>query len=347
MAIPRPAIRRPLSAVIVSSTSVLGLVLSPLVVPVLVMLDLVRSEPLRRARTWCVVVGVLTVEMLSFLAAGPLWLLHIGRLDGSVAQRRFHALEHWWAGRHLANFRRFAGVRWMVENPNELAGGNSIVIGRHASHADAILPILLFGIEAGHPLRYTLKNDLLWAPAMDVVGNRLPNVFLDRAPAPGSPMTGRLEALTNDLGNHVAVIFPEGTFFTPERLDRAATRIAKTRPELEAAVRSLEHLLPPRPAGTLALMRGAPTADLVLMAHEGMEAFGDLSDIRAALPLREPVRVRVWRISRDEVPTDEDVFVAWLLDRWIDMDRWIEKRVLERRDSGGTPPSLIGAKELP
>ncbi len=111
-------------------------------------------------------------------------------------------------------------------------------------------------------------------------------------------------------------------------------------------MRSLEHLLPPRPAGTQALMEGAPDADLVLVAHEGMEAFGDLAAIRANLPLADPVRVRLWRIARKDVPDDEDAFVTWLLDRWIDMDRWIDERVRERRDGTRPVPELINGQEF-
>ena len=92
-------------------------------------------------------------------------------------------------------------------------------------------------------------------------------------------------------------------------------------------------------------------ADLILVAHEGMEAFGDLAQIRAAVPLRAPVRVRVWRIARADVPADEDAFVTWLMDRWVDMDRWIDARVNERRANDGNPPSstdpaLVDSREF-
>ncbi len=252
----------------------------------------------------------------------------------------------WWSGRHLTSLRRFAGIRWFVENPAEVVDANAIVLARHASHADALLPLLLFGNVGGHHLRYTLKDDLQWSPAMDIVGNLLPHVFVDRSPGPESPLWDRIRHLATGVDDDtVTVIFPEGTFYTPQQLDRAATRIAQTRPDLEAAARSLRHLLPPRPAGTHALLEGAPDADLVLVSHEGMETFGDLASIRANLPLADPVRVRLWRIDRAAVPADEDAFVTWLLDRWIDMDQWIEARVIERRN--GTNSEEQGREFLP
>ncbi|MEM7139468.1 MAG: 1-acyl-sn-glycerol-3-phosphate acyltransferase [Actinomycetota bacterium] len=341
---PRPLIRRPISIATVTIAFTIGSVASVVAVPLLAAVDLAHREPLRRSRTWCLYIGVLFNEVRGLLSAGALILWHLGRLRGAVAQQRLHRLEWRWAKWHIVNLRRFAGLRWMVENPEELDDGNAIVLARHASHADSILPALLFGILGRHQLRYTLKDDLQWSPAMDIVGNLLPNVFVDRSPNDDSPLLGRMRELAAGLDGGVAVIFPEGTFYTAERLDRAATRIGETRPDLAEAARTLEHILPPRPAGTEALLAGAPGADLILLAHEGMEVFGDLADIRRHLPLTTPVRVRLWRIPRHEVPDDD--LAGWLLDRWIDLDRWIEKGVIERRDSEGLPPSLVNATEI-
>jgi 1-acyl-sn-glycerol-3-phosphate acyltransferase len=346
-ALPRPALRRPLSITIVTLATLLGVGASPIVVPALFLVDLVTRADARRTRVWCLVVSVLVMELLGMTAAVALTVWHLGRIDGSLSHSRFHRLEHWWAGRHSANFRRFAGLRWTVENPEQLEHGNAIVVARHASHADAILPLVLFGTSAGHRLLYTLKNDLQWPPALDIVGSRLPNVFVDRSPRHSSSLEDRLVDLGTRIDeHHVAVIFPEGTFFTPQRLDRAASRLAEHRPDLEAAARTLQHLLPPRPAGTLALLRGAPEADLLLLAHVGMEAFSDLTSIRRNLPLQDPVSVRLWRIERSEVPTDENDIETWLLDRWIEVDRWIQERMRERRSSDGNLLSVAGTEEI-
>lgn len=345
--LPRPAIRRPLSITVLSLTFFVSVAATPVVLPVLAVIDLVTRDRMRRSRIWLLYLSVLGNEGLGTWIALAMTAFHAGRNDEPIAQERFHRLMVWWGGRHLKILRRYAGLRWVVENPEEVSKANAIVLARHATHADALLPILLFGNVGRHHIRYTLKDDLQWSPAMDIVGNRLPHVFVDRSPAPDSPLADRIRELARGVDDDtVTIIFPEGTFYTQERLDRAATRIAETRPDLEATVRSLRHLLPPRPAGTHSLMEGAPQADLVLVAHEGMETFGDLAAIRANLPLDEPVRVRLWRIARDDVPDDEDAFVTWLLDRWIDMDQWIEERVIERANRDGTVPSLTSGAEF-
>ena len=325
----RPLIRRPISITVVVSVFAVGVFTSLIALPILTIVDLAHRGPLRRTRMWCLCIGVLANEIRGVIAACHCTLWHLNRLDSWISHERFHRLELRWARWHLVNLQRFTGLRWIVENPDELRFGNAIVLARHASHVDSVLPVLLFGLLGGHRLRYTLKDDLQWSPAMDIVGNRLPNVFVDRFPTSNSLMRDRLKKLTTGLGENIAVIFPEGTFFTSKRLDRAADRIAKKRPDLETAARSLKHILPPRPAGTEALLDGAPEADMVLVAHEGMEVFGELADIRRHLPLTAPVRVRVWRIPRNEIPDDD--FAGWLLHRWIELDRWIEKSANERK----------------
>ncbi|MEZ5246795.1 MAG: lysophospholipid acyltransferase family protein [Acidimicrobiales bacterium] len=343
--LPRPAVRRPISITTVSVVFFVLVALTPVVLPITVVADLVTRAPMRRTRVWLLYLSILFNEGLGTWSAIAMTAFHLGRLDRPLAQERFHRLMMWWGERHITSLRRFAGLRWVVETPDEVVRADAIVLSRHSSHADSVLPLLLFGTGGGHHLRYTLKDDLQWAPAMDIVGNRMPHVFVDRSPDADSPLTDRIRELARGVDDDtVAVIFPEGTFYTPARLDRAATRIAETRPDLEATVRSLQHLLPPRPAGTLALMEGAPGADLVLVAHEGMEDFGDLAAIRANIPLTHPVRVRLWRIARADVPDDEDDFVTWLMDRWIDMDRWIQQRVVERRT--GSTSSLPPGQEF-
>ena len=120
-----------------------------------------------------------------------------------------------------------------------------------------------------------------------------------------------------------SVIFPEGTFFTPARLEKAATRLASTRPELEGKARQLTKILPPRPAGFLALLRGSPGADIVLIANVGLENGGGMSELLAKIDHPTALRMHAWRYPRVEVPRDSDDAVAWLLDRWIEMDQWI------------------------
>jgi 1-acyl-sn-glycerol-3-phosphate acyltransferase len=68
------------------------------------------------------------------------------------------------------------------------------------------------------------------------------------------------------------VIFPEGGNFTPRRRLRAIRLLEERRLAEEAAkARAMEHLLPPKPGGALAAIAAAPTADVIFVAHTGLE----------------------------------------------------------------------------
>ena len=68
------------------------------------------------------------------------------------------------------------------------------------------------------------------------------------------------------------MIYIEGTRFSPQKRQRIIRSLATSgnSDALQRAER-LTSILPPRPAGALALMRGAPQKDLLFCAHPGFE----------------------------------------------------------------------------
>ncbi len=70
------------------------------------------------------------------------------------------------------------------------------------------------------------------------------------------------------------------------------------------------------------MLRGAPDADVVLMAHVGLEGLARVSNAARQIPLRAPVRVQLRRIPRSELPGESEL-PAWLDDRFVEMDAWI------------------------
>ena len=125
------------------------------------------------------------------------------------------------------------------------------------------------------------------------------------------------------------MIFPEGTRSSAAKRRRALEIITERDPERAARLAGLTHLLPPRPAGSKALLAGAPDADVILIRHTG---FDDLHDFRGILrrlagPNR-PATVVARRIPQEDVPRGQ-MFDSWLDESWIDMDRSL---VAELRD---------------
>ena len=96
-----------------------------------------------------------------------------------------------------------------------LEPGPVVLLSRHASMIDTLIPIFI--ADENHlGCRYVLKNELLWDPALDIIGHRFPNYFVDRSGGnSGSAIdeVGALAAGTRD--SEVFVIFPEGSR-TPE-----------------------------------------------------------------------------------------------------------------------------------
>ena len=214
---------------------------------------------------------------------------------------------------------RTAGLTFEVDGLGVLTPGPIVICAQHASLADALIPVWLLG-QAGMRPRYVLKDDLQLDPCLDVVGNRLPNHFVDRDPSDSAPETAALERLAAGLGQHDAcVIFPEGHVVTATTRARAARKIAERDPGRLPLTSGLSVLGPVRPSGTAALLRGAPDADVVFVTHTGLESLQHVADASRQIPLARPIRIRVSRVPRQEIPAGP-TFTDWLDTQWARLD---------------------------
>jgi hypothetical protein len=84
--------------------------------------------------------------------------------------------------------------------------------------------------------------------------------------------------------------------------------------------------LPPRPGGVLALVDALPSADVVVVAHTGLDAFASFRDLARAVPLAEPIRVTAWRIPVTDIPTAPEQRIQWLDEQWLAIDRHVRRR---------------------
>ena len=202
------------------------------------------------------------------------------------------------------------------------------MIGRHTSIGDAAIPAVLLGALLGLDVRYVVKRELQWSPCIDLVGHRLPHHFVERSTDDNRGELAAIRRVATGLDEHTSVVlFPEGTFHSDARHRRAVERLRSgSRPELARRAEQLQHLLPPRPAGTLALLDGAPDADVVVLGHLGLERFSSLRAIRRAVPFTAPVRVWLWRVPRAEIPEGVTARVDWLYDQWAALDASIAQR---------------------
>jgi 1-acyl-sn-glycerol-3-phosphate acyltransferase len=293
----------------------------PVWLPVALVVDLVRLRfrfPIARllafAVCWC------WIESAGVVRAFVLWLT--GRADDHEAHYRLMA---WWAGSLVSAMSATTGMRPRVEHLEVLTPGDAVVLSRHASLGDSLLSGWALTTQASLQPQYVLKKELLYDPCLDIVGLRVPNHFLDRAADDGSAELAALEQLATGIGpGVVGVIFAEGTRSNDAKRERALEKIAERDPGRAARMRPLRRLLPPRPAGSIAMLAGAPTADVILAWHtgfDGLDSFaGMIRQVGHGLP---PVRFVARRVPRAEVP-DGDDFVRWLDDQWLRMDAEVD-----------------------
>jgi 1-acyl-sn-glycerol-3-phosphate acyltransferase len=297
---------------------VLLVLLLPVWLPLAVLADVVRGRwrlPIARLLAFALCWSWL--ETIGVTAAFGLWA--VGRRRDQALHFR---LQRWWAGRLMGSLRVTTGIVIDAADASCLVPGPAIMLCRHASLADSLLSAWVITSGAKMNPRYVLKKELLFDPCLDIVGNRLPNYFLDRESPDSAAELAALTVLSSGLEpDQIAVIFPEGTRAAPKKRARALEKIGERDPERAARLAPLQHLLPPRPAGSAALLAGCPSADVIVAWHvgfDGLDTFGGILRHLARQPL--PIEFHARRVARDEVPSG-DAFTRWLDDEWLHSDR--------------------------
>ena len=299
-----------------------------------------RSRPLRvawLALTWSVgEMAALTVLLCLWIVSG-----FGGRLDTEPYRTRHYAVMERFLSQIYRAAERACGLRVEVAGPPDgaLADGRPvIVLSRHAGPGDSLLVVHHLLTACGRQPRVVMKATLQLDPSLDVVANRVPNAFLRRrspAPAGGSAARGRPHAdqirqirrLAAGLGGRDAlVLFPEGGNWTPQRWRRGIARLRRAgHAELAERAAAMPNLLPPRTGGAFAAIDVCPSADVIFVAHTGLDKLVSVRDVWQSLRTDVTVHARWWRVPAAEVPcrADHETQVAWLFDWWERLDGWI------------------------
>jgi 1-acyl-sn-glycerol-3-phosphate acyltransferase len=265
-------------------------------------------------------------QVLALLALGVTWLLSGFGLWRSAALAMTYRLQSWWAATLFAAVRLVFSLDLAVDGDDAVTPGPVLVFMRHASIADTMLPNALVTRRRGIKLRYVLKRELLADPALDIAGSRLINYFVDRRSDDSRLEIERVRELSDGLAEDEGVIiYPEGTRFTEAKRARVLERLRRRDPDLAVRAEQLEHVLPPQLGGSLALLDSLTPADVVIMAHVGLDGLAEVKDIWDGEMVGRTIRVAFWRIPFDEVPTDREGRVGWLFAQWKRVDEWIEE----------------------
>lgn len=284
-----------------------------------------KLRPLRVL--WVAVVG-LVLESVSLIVLGWYWVLSgFGlALRTPLFQRMHYALIGWYLRVLYREAARVLRLHVEIEgpHPDEYLGRPLVVCSRHAGPGDSFLLIhALINWYAREP-RIVLAEALQWDPALDVVLNRLPNRFVPGGG--GKQLEQRIGELATALdSNDAFVIFPEGGNFTERRRLASIARLrARGLEDMARRSEGLRHVLPPRPGGVTAALAAATDADVVWVAHAGLDRLYTVVDIWRELPLDQTVRMRWWRVPAAEVPRGEAAQIEWLYDWWERIDDWVD-----------------------
>ena len=348
--LPPRRVRRVTGPLLVAAL-VAAVVLLPALVVVAVVASVFLPGRLRVLRLLAFALVYLALEVAGLAVAAVLWVL-------SGFGRRLHTpraqATHYTVLRLLLDTlmrvaqRLFAlrlvtdGTSWSPLDDGVPGSTNAmVVLSRHAGPGDSFLLVhTLMNRDHLRQPRIVLKDVLQLDPLIDVYLNRLPNSFVASDPAGRSGTTDAVADLARDLGEEDALlIFPEGANFTPQRRVRAIQRLRDR--SLASAVRraeALQHLLPPRPAGVTAALRAAPHADVVFVAHTGLEHLSTARDLWRGLPMDKTLHLRWWFVPAADVPAEDAELREWLYQWWETVDGWI--RTTQQQRAEDPPISL-------
>jgi 1-acyl-sn-glycerol-3-phosphate acyltransferase len=355
--VPPRLIRRLVLAPMVIVLALGLIVLSPLLFVLALLFGLaglLRAGRMRNLRLVSFLVVGLTAEIVTLVLLFGLWIISGfgGRLQTEPYQTRHYRVVRWFLDALFRGAERTYGLRVEVEEPvptgSELAARLTrpvIVLSRHAGPGDSFLLVHQLLSVYGRRPRVVMKAALQFDPSLDVLGNRLPNVFVQHRQSGESIFTDQIERLARGLGpDDALVIFPEGANWTPSRWRRGIRRLEHAgRRDLALRARQMPNLLPPRPGGTLAAIKACPDADVIFVAHAGLDTISSVGDVWRRFPVDQVIRARWWRVSFDQVPreADHEAQVDWLYDWWERIDAWIT----ENRPDGVPVPVVAAVPE--
>ena len=314
-----PVRRRVITVSIYASAWVLLSALSPIWIPVALLIGLVRRRSFVILRLLIFAWFYFAFELVALaLVVG----IFVTRRPGEARDRGLYTLQAWWATVNLSVAQRLLGLDIQVDGTAHAIPGPSIVLVRHASILDTLLPCTYLQRPYGLRVRYVLKQELLFDPCIDIVGNALPNYFVDRAGDTRAELDA-IRLLAENLGTDGLLMFPEGTRFSEKKREKAVQRLEREGSELLPQARALDHVLPPKPGGVLALLDALPGVDCVFFAHSGLESFAKIENLLSGEIVGSTVRVQLWRVDARDIPEDDGDRLRWLYAEWAEVNAFV------------------------
>lgn len=310
------------------AVALLGLAISPVVLAVTALADVFLPGRFRTTRLLAVLVVFLFCEVIGMSVGFLLWVFSgFGlALKTGPFQNAHHRFIAWWLERLIGAAEKLLGLRIRLEDPPAPKAGAVLVFPRHAGPGDSLLIARTLMSGYKRRPRIVMKETMQWAPTIDIIGNRLHACFIRPSDRNASQFIARIADLAKGMEDREAVVlFPEGGNFTLRRRERAIAKLRETgREDYATRAEQMTHILAPRPGGALAAIAAAPEADVVFVAHTGLEYLSDTPDLWRSIPLQQPIIGRYWRIEPGDIPDGREEQIDWLYSWWSTIDTWIE-----------------------
>lgn len=207
-----------------------------------------------------------------------------------------------------------------------------VVVSRHAGPADSLAIAWLLASTAGRIPRVVVADAMLWDPGIAMVLQRLDSYFVPSRSGAGDDRTKGVSELASTLAsNDAMLIFPEGRNWSRDRHDDQVERLARRGEDDRAErARSRPWVLEARSRGVAAMREHAPEADVMVIAHTGLEMLTGPAAVVAAVPFRNRLLIRGITHRSEDVPTDPGEVAAWLDDQWGGVNDWVDSHVTRR-----------------
>lgn len=283
----------------------------------------------------------LATEMWALVCLAVIWVSTGGPFGGDSMRRRrgIYWLRPRWARSHLGSISFLFGLGLEIEGREEAAGAPALIMIRHASIIDNMLPDTQIALPLGKGIRYIIKRELEMIPVIDIGGRWIPTQFLRRVSKDPEAEIATMRRLAHEIGpGECVLIYPEGTRATEKKIARAKEIVRERSPEVAPLAEPLVNLLPPRLGGPLGLLEEMPDTDVVFFAHVGFDGYERISDIWAGRLVGQKIRMKLWRVPAAEIPRDERGATEWLYSQWQEMDRWVGEQRAEVGAGGSAPP---------
>ena len=111
----------------------------------------------------------------------------------------------------------------------------------------------------------------------------------------------------------------------------------------------MPNVLPPRPGGAFAAIAACPAADVIFVAHTGLDRLVSVRDVWQSLSGDLLVQAHWWCVQAADVPRDADdeTRLRWLYDWWQRVDAWISAQDPSQQALSRSDPGILHPERTP